>query len=197
MNFTNGVNMIAIINNGKGANEISRFLRNAKIFSPKDKIPAVDAYILSDGKIDSKSEKILEELVVSNIEKNKRPMLAIGEASLLLAKAMGGSTKTLKGKIDRVTIKKKSPILLDLKKMFSVIDTPKDIISDCPLCFDVLASSPGCDAAIIQYGGNFECEEQIDPLPIFGVHFNPELGLEGSRIFQNFVNFTEMWNKYH
>jgi hypothetical protein len=32
---------------------------------------------------------------------------------------------------------------------------------------------------------------------LFGVHFNPEAGLDGLQILRNFEQFVEMWAKYH
>ncbi len=183
--------MIAIIDNGKGADKISAVLRGSKIFSVKDKIPSADAYILSDGEMDAKAEKANIDL----IQKLEVPLLAIGIGSIYLAKAYGGKSKELKLKAGNLTIKQKSPLLLDLKKMFSVVDSQKHFISECPECFGSLASAPGYEHAMMQFGINPEIDEE--PLPIFGVHFNPEAGLDGIKILKNFQTFVEVWGKYH
>ena len=184
--------MIAIIDNGKGADKIAAILRGSKIFSSKDKIPEnADAYILSDGDMDPKMEKANIEL----IQKLGVPVLAVGIGSIYLAKAYGGKAKELKLKVSNLTIKQKSPLLLDLKKMFSVVDGQKYFISECPECFGVLAGAPGYDYAMIQFGTNPEIDEE--PLPIFGMHFNPEGGLDGIKILKNFQSFVEVWGKYH
>lgn len=183
--------MIAIIDNGRGADKIASIIKGSKVFSVKDKIPSADAYILSDGDIDTKAEKINIEL----IQKLEVPLLAIGIGSIYLAKAYGGKAKELKLKVGTLTIKQKSPLLLDLKKMFSVVDSQKYFISECPECFGILASAPGYDYAMMQFGANPEIDEE--PLPIFGLHFNPEAGLDGIKILKNFQSFVEVWAKYH
>lgn len=183
--------MIVVVDNGRGADKIAAFLRGSKTVSYKDKIPAADAYILSDGEIDAKVEKANKEL----IEKLEVPLMAIGIGSIYLAKAYGGNAKELKIKLSRLTVKQKSPLLLDLKKQFSVVDSQKYFISDCPECFGSLANAPGYEYAMMQFGVNPEIDEE--PLPIFGVHFNPEAGLDGLKILSNFKNFVEVWSKYH
>jgi len=152
---------------------------------------AVDAYILSDGQIETTVEKINIDL----IKKTDKPILGIGMGSIYMVKAYGGKSKQLNIKINRVNIKQRSPILLDFKRMFSVSDTQKYFIEECPECFGVLASSPGYEYAIIQYGADPEIE--AESLPIFGVHFNPEAGLDGMKILANFSKFVEVWSKYH
>lgn len=182
--------MIAIIDNGQNADKISAMIRGSKIFSLKD-VPDADAYILSDGNMDAKAEKINTDLINST----DKPILGIGIGSIYMAKAYGGTAKELKIKLSMVNLKKPSPILLDFKRIFSVVDSQKYFIENCPECFGVLAGAPGYDYAVIQYGADPEIE--ADPLPIFGVHFNPELGLDGLKILRNFASFVEMWSKYH
>ena len=73
--------MIAIVDNGKGADNIARMIRGTKVIVKPDKISAASAYILSDG--DMKNQKHNEKLIKST----RRPLLAIGVGSLFLAAA--------------------------------------------------------------------------------------------------------------
>ncbi len=183
--------MIVVIDNGKGAQDISRMLKGSKVVPATGKIPEADAYILSDGEMDKKNEAANKKL----IESLNVPLLAVGIGSIYLAKAYGGTAKELKLKINRLTMKQRSPLMLDFKKQFSVVDSQKYFIDECPECFGSLAAAPGYDYAIMQFGANPEVDEE--PLPIFGVHFNPEAGLDGIKLLKNFQSFLDVWEKYH
>jgi anthranilate/para-aminobenzoate synthase component II len=185
--------MIVIVDNGKGADEISRIVRSSKITKPNN-IPSADAYILSDGiGVNSRDQKDLSAL----IKKTNRPVLAVGLGYVYLGAAFGASPKAASAdKTEKVTIKQRSPILLDLKKTFSVICNQKYVLDSCPDGFGPVASSPRNELEIIQHGAIIG-EVVDDPLPLFGVRFNPEAGLDGRKIIDNFVKFVEVWNKYH
>ena len=176
--------MLVIINNGKGAEEIARFVRASKeIVKPGDagKTKA-SAYILSDG--DAKNQKVNIDL----IKKCSRPLLAVGMGSVFLASAFGA--KPVASKFEKqihVKIERPSPLVLDMKKIFSAVNSCIQGIDDLPEQFDVFASSQRYDFEII---GHME-------LPFFAVHFNPELGADGFKILDNFVKFVEVWEKYH
>ena len=173
--------MIAIVDNGKGADNIARMIRGTKVIVKPDKISAASAYILSDG--DMKNQKHNEKLIKST----GRPLLAIGASSLFLAAAYGA--KITKGKSEKQThvkIEHACALTLDMKKMFVAFKSCDVMLEDLPENFNVFASS--------KYP--FEIIGEIEK-PFFGVHFNPEMGADGLKIIDNFVKFAEIWGKYH
>lgn len=176
--------MIAIVDNGKGAQDIARFIRCSKeIIKPSDALKVhASAYILSDGDMKNQSANIK---LIENINK---PILAIGTAHVFLAAAYGAKSKEGKvDKVDRCKIERPSPLTLDLKKVFTVNQSSTHMITELPENFDVIASSSKYEFKII-----LESEK-----PFFGVHFNPEMGGDGAKIIDNFVKFVEVWEKYH
>ena len=185
-------NLIAIIDNGKGAEDIARFIRGSKVFKPSAAPKDANAYILSDGDLNKAAQKVITKL----IQKNSTPILGIGIGQIYIGLAFGFKTKSSTcGKINRISVKQRSPILLDLKKQFSVNDGQKLVLADVSDDFGVIASCPKNDFEVIQHGAN--PENPIDALPLFGVHFNPESGLDGIQILRNFERFIGMWAKYH
>src|SRR3989338_3152923 len=173
--------MIAIVDNGKGADNIARMIRGTKVIVKPDKISAAGAYILSDG--DMKNQKHNEKL----IKNTGRPLLAIGASSLFLAAAYGA--KITKGKSEKQThvkIEHACALTLDMKKMFVAFKSCDVMLEDLPENFNVFASS--------KYP--FEIIGELEK-PFFGVHFNPEMGADGLKIIDNFVKFVEIWGKYH
>jgi GMP synthase-like glutamine amidotransferase len=186
--------MIAIIDNGKGAEDLARMMRGAKVVKPGAIPDDADAYILSDGEMDKKAEAVN----VALIKKSRKPILGVGIGYIYLAKAYGASVikPSACPKAERIKIEQRSPILLDLKKNFSVVDEQKHAIGDLPEDLGVIASCPKNPYEVIQHGANLE-NPLDDPLPQFGIHFNPERGLEGKLILDNFARFVEMWSKYH
>lgn len=174
--------MIAIVDNGKGADNIARMIRGQKFIVKPDKVDGkASAYILSDG--DLKNQKHNEKLIKST----DKPLLAIGNSSLFLAAAYGA--KIAKGKSEkqaRVKIDHPCALTLDIKKMFVVFKTCDAMLEDLPENFNVFASS--------KYP--FEIIGETEK-PFFGVHFNPEMGADGLKIIDNFVKFVEVWEKYH
>jgi GMP synthase-like glutamine amidotransferase len=176
--------MLAIIDNGKGAEEIARFVRIPKeIIKPTEAEKSrASAFILSDG--DAKHQRANEKLI-KNINK---PLLAIGAGYIFLGAAYGAKTKGAKfERMDRVKIEHPCPLTLDLKKVFSVVQSCRQAFQELPENFTVIASSPKYAYKIIQ-----ESEK-----PFFGVHFNPEMGADGMKIIDNFVKFVSIWEKYH
>lgn len=179
--------MLAIVDNGSGADEISRFIRmNNTIIKPKDIASKAStkfsSFILSDGDIKNKTAN------VKFIKKANKPVLGIGAGYIFLASAFGAKPKDAKfDKQERIKIERPCPLVLDLKKMFTVLKSCKSILDDLPENFDVIASSRNYDFEIIQ-----EFEK-----PLFGVQFNPELGADGFKILNNFEKFVEVWEKYH
>jgi len=176
--------MIVIVDNGKGAEDIARFIRAQKtIVKPKDAASAKgSAYILSDGDLKNQRDN------VKLIEKTNKPLLGIGAGYVFLGAAFGAKAVPTKGgKIETVKIERPSPLTLDMKKMFSVVQTVTHGFQDLPENFNVFASSSKYEFKIIQ-----ENEK-----PFFGVHFNPEQGSEGIKILDNFCRFVEIWEKYH
>ena len=176
--------MFAIIDNGKGAEDIARFVRTSKqVVKPSEaeKVKA-SAYILSDG--DLKNQKLNEKL----IQKTGRPILGIGAGYIFLCTAFGAKPKPAKfEKTDNVKIERPSPLTLDLKKVFAVMQSSTHGVEELPENFDVI-----CSSSKYQYKVIMENEK-----PFFGVHFNPEMGGDGMKIIDNFVKFVEIWEKYH
>ena len=173
--------MIAIVDNGKGADNIARMIRGQKSIVKPNKISVASAYILSDG--DLKNQKYNEKLIKST----DKPLMAIGTASVFLAEAFGA--KMTKGKSEkqaRIKIEHPCALTLDTKKMFVVFKNCDVMLEDLPENFNVFASS--------KYP--FEIIGEIEK-PFFGVHFNPEMGADGLKIIDNFVKFVGIWEKYH
>ena len=173
--------MITIVDNGKGAEQIARMIRGQKTIVKPNKIDAkASAIILSDG--DMKNQKHNESIIKSF----DKPLLAIGAGYLFLAASYGAKIipakpeKQVRAKVDRAC-----PLTLDLKKMFTAVKSCSSALDDLPENFDVIASSK--EPEIIA-----DIEK-----PFFGVHFNPEMGLDGMKIIDNFVKFVEVWEKYH
>jgi GMP synthase-like glutamine amidotransferase len=177
--------MIVIVDNGKGAGEISMTLRaKTSIVKPKEIPPKAAAYILSDGALNKDSQKLIAKFLGSAT----KPVLGIGVGQHYIASAFGAGVKEKPPlKQNRISIKKPCPLLLDLKRIFTVVDDCKYAVENLPENFSVAASSPKNEFEVIQ-----ELEK-----PFFGVHFNPELGMEGRKILDNFAHFAEMWEKYH
>jgi anthranilate/para-aminobenzoate synthase component II len=184
--------MIAIVDNGKNAERIAQLVRGSKIVKP-GAVPTADAYILSDGQLSAAVEKANVALVKAN----KVPILGIGVGYLCIGLAYGAKTRAAScSKTERITVTQRSPILLDLKKNFTAVSEQKMILDGLPPVLGAIAECPKNPNAVIQHGANLD--NPIDsPLPIFGVHFNPELGMEGIVILNNFSRFVEMWKKYH
>jgi GMP synthase-like glutamine amidotransferase len=175
--------MLVIVDNGKGSNEIVNSIRASKIVTNPKKFVEGSAYILSDG--DLKNEKDNIKL----INKIDKPILAIGSGYLFLASAFGAKIKKVPKteKKERIMIKKPCPLVLDLKRAFEVFECYQHVISDLPENFGVIAKSHHYEFEIIQ-----DIEK-----PFFGVHFCPEQGLDGRKVINNFVNFVDLWEKYH
>jgi len=184
--------MIIIVDNGRGADRISQLVRGSKVVKPNS-VPEADAYILSDGQL----TPAIEKANVALVKAAKAPILGIGAGSLCIGIAHGAKTKaTTPSKNERLTITQRSPILLDLKKNFTAVSEQKLMLGELPSVLGSMASTAKNSNAIIQHGANLEAPVD-SPLPQFGVNFNPELGLDGSIILRNFVQFVEMWKKYH
>ncbi len=176
--------MIAIVDNGKGADQIERLVRGQKeIISPKDAAGTkAGGYILSDGDMKHSKENI------KLIEKTGKPILAIGAGYIFLGVAYGAKHADNKfEKTDRVKIEHSCPLTLDLKRVFTVMQECRHGFKELPENFEVIGSSSKYQFKIVQ-----EMEK-----PFFGVHFNPELGGDGMRVIDNFVKFVEVWDKYH
>lgn len=177
--------MLLIVNNGKGAEEISRSLRmQNKIVKPSEagSIKA-SAYILSDGSLSHQKDN---EKIIKN---STKPVLGIGAGSLFIAAAFGGKIKKA-GKVERqerILLEKPSPLTLDMKKNFTVFESYENVIEELPEIFTPMARSPEYNFEIILHVEN----------PLFGVQFNPEKGADGRMILANFEKFIAVWEKYH
>ena len=175
--------MLVIVDNGKGANEIANCVRTSKkVVNPKDFTDG-SAYILSDGELKNEEDNIK---LINKIEK---PLLAIGSGYLFLGSAFGAKIEKVPKteKKERIMIRKPCPLVLNLKKAFDVFECYQHILTSVPDNFGIIARSQKYEFEIIQ-----EFEK-----PFFGVHFCPELCLDGRKIIDNFVKFVEVWRKYH
>lgn len=179
--------MIAIIDNGKGAQEISRFLRaQNKIMKPAEKISdKASAFVFSDGKI---SKETLQK-AKNVIENGNVPALFVGSGYHCMMSCFNISVKEnkLSKKQERLISSRPCPLLLDLKKAFTVIKDVDYITSGIPENLSPIAKSAK---------NEFEIVQDVEK-PVFGLNFNPELGMDGFKILQNFSNFIEVWEKYH
>ncbi|MBS3053422.1 MAG: hypothetical protein J4469_02865 [Candidatus Aenigmarchaeota archaeon] len=180
------VYMILIIDNGKGAQEVSAFLRvKNSVVKPNQITAKAAGYVISDGKLSKDSQKIIADL----LKKTDKPVLGIGLGHAYVAAAFGAAIKENKRphKQDSVAIKKPCPLLLDLKKVFTVMDECNYIFEELPENFSVAGSSSKHEFEVIQHAES----------PFFGVHFNPELGMEGRKVLDNFSRFINMWETHH
>lgn len=176
--------MIIIVDNGRNADKIAALIRgNKKIIKPGPIPSDASAVILSDG--DVKNQKANEKI----IQAFEKPLLAVGNSSLYLATAENSEINIAPGKIaknERVKVERPCAVLLDMKRMFTVVKAATNEIDDLPETLDVMASSKYPFEVIAH-----------NEKPFFGVHFSPELGGEGLKVVQNFVNSIEVWEKYH
>jgi GMP synthase-like glutamine amidotransferase len=179
--------MIIILDNGRNAEKLASMIRG-----PKKIIPAsgfrelkASAFILSDGTPTKENQRANLTL----IDSTESPILGIGLGYLYLVAAFGGEVipnTSRQRKVD-VTIKENCPLLLGLKKRFSVSKESKFTVKNLPEQFTCVASSSD---------NEFEIIEGID-FPFFGVHFNIETTPHGRPVLNNFLKFTEVWSKYH
>ena len=175
--------MILVVDNGKGAAEISRFLRMQNTVVKPAAAKGASAYVLSDG--DMKNQKANENI----IKKSNVPILGIGCGALFVASAFGAKIKKtpkVSGQ-ERLSLIKPCPLTLNMKRMFTVFQDYQNVIEELPEGFDAVVKSRKYDLEVFQ---GFE-------KPFFGVQFNPEKGLDGLAVLRNFENFVEMWEKYH
>lgn len=180
------IKMLVIVDNGKGAQELSMVIRMKKaVVKPKEIPDKASGYIISDGTLNRNSQKAVADV----LKHTNKPVLGIGLGHGYVAAAFGAVIRENKSphKQDSVLIKKPCPLLLNLKKMFTVVDECRYIFSELPENFSIAASSPKHEFEVIQEMEN----------PFFGVHFNPELGMDGRKVLDNFLHFVGMWEKYH
>ncbi|MFH0949517.1 MAG: hypothetical protein V1802_03445 [Candidatus Aenigmatarchaeota archaeon] len=175
--------MLVIVDNGRNAEEISKFLRVKYEIIPPNKIDSIkaSAYVLSDGDVKHKAHNL------KLIEHSKKPVLGIGAGSVFIGVALGAKIK--EGKTEKsktIKVKKACPLLLNFKKVFGANDECKYILDDVPEQIDPVAESSNYDYEVFQHAER----------PLFGVHFSPT-GQNCSEILNNFVKFVEIWEKYH
>jgi len=174
--------MLYIVDNGKGAKDISIHLRmKHEIVSPKKIKPNGSAYILTDGDIKNKADN------VKFIKSAKIPVLGIGAGAAFIAASFDAPVK--EGKCEKskiVKVNKSCPLLLDFKKVFKAEDSCNVIIEDLPENIYPVASSQHYEFEIIQDMQN----------PFFGVHFNPTTP-ETFNILRNFEKFLGVWERFH
>lgn len=173
--------MIVVVDNGSGADEITRLVR-CSVASPK-KIPAASGYILSDG---SKTNAALNKKLIKS---SSVPILAIGNAYTFLVESFGGRSKKVpkeEGQ-EKLKLDHPCPIFLDMKRNFTVFKSCDFAFDDVPENFMPVASSKKCPFEAVADG------EQ----PFFGLRFLPEKGGDGVKILKNFANFVDVWGKYH
>ena len=176
--------MITIVDNGKGAHKISRLLRTKNnVVKPGENADG-SAFIITDGEKPENIHKDLKKIIERNV-----PVLAIGLGAFYIYEMLGAKiTKTSAAKKqEKLSIDNPSPMLLDLKKMFTVLSNCSFESDGLPENFFVIASSRSNDCWLVQ-------DVQM---PLFCANFNPELGLDGLKILRNFEKFLEVWEKYH
>lgn len=176
--------MIIIVDNGNGAQEISRFLRMKNVIAkPKDALKQkAFAYIFSDG--DPKNM----EANLDILDKSEVPVLGIATGGLFIGAAYEATIKEMKfAKTETLTVKKPCPLTLDMKKNFVVARSCKFGFIDIPENFNTIASSAKYPYEMLQEAEN----------PFFILNFNPELGMEGPQILANFEKFIGVWREYH
>ena len=178
--------MIIIVDNGKGSQEISQFLRvRNEVATPKEALTeGACAYIISDGVLKKDSQSMCTS-IMKNV---KEPVLGIGLGAALVAGHYGAKIKEAKPKQPQefVMLKKPCPLLLDLKRKFAVMKDSRYCVNDMPENLVEVASSKSGTEVFIEAA-----------MPHFGVHFNPELGGDGRVVLNNFAKFVDMWEKYH
>ena len=177
--------MIAIIDNGSGAEQIASLIRSKKeIVKPSEIKSSSRAYIISDGVLNAAAQKNITKLIQSS----KSPVMGIGIGCAYIGAAFGAKIKTARQpKNDRLIIKIPCPLLLDFKKFFVVSRNCQHIIDNLPENFSAVASSQKYEYEVIQENKK----------PLFGVNFNPELGADGIKILRNFEKFVNLWENYH
>lgn len=177
--------MLAIVDNGNGAAELSQLIRaeNKIIKPPQLGSVKASAYILSDG--DVRLQKQNGKL----IEKTHKPLLGIGTGCLFVAAAFGAPLKKVAKteRQERITIMKPCPLTLDMKKTLAVFESYQHVLAELPEGFVAAARSPRYEFEIIQHMER----------PFFGVQFLPEKGGDGRTMLMNFERFVEVWEKYH
>ena len=177
--------MLLVVDNGIGVEEIARMIRIPhEVVNAKDvgKTKA-SGYILTDG--DEKHKNANIEI----INNSKMPVLAIGAGCAFLAEAFDSVVKKCP-KVERMEmlkVERPGPLVVDMKRNFSVHDSYSWKIEEMTENFDVVARSPKYDFEMIMDMEN----------PFFGVHFAPWKGGDGMMVLQNFVKFVEVWEKYH
>ncbi len=177
--------MLLIVNNGKGAEELSSLIRTPnKIVKPGEAASIkASGYILSDG--DLKNQKDNEKIIKSST----KPVLGVGVGSLFIAAAFGGTIKKAPKteRMERVVLEKPCPLTLDMKKNFTVFESYENVIDNLPESFEPMARSSKYGFEIILHSES----------PLFGVQFAPEKGGDGRMVLTNFERFVGVWEKYH
>ena len=178
--------MITILDNGKGAEEISRLLRTKnQVVKPGEKAEG-SAFILTDGVSTKKIEKDIVKIIKKNV-----PVLAIGLGAFYIYEMFGAKIKKTadkdKKQQEKLIIEKSSPLLRDFKKFFTVVSNCCYESDGLPENFYVLAASKLNDYWVVQ----------DSEMPLFCINFNPELGLDGVKLLGNFEKFIDVWEKYH
>ncbi len=177
--------MLLIVDNGVGSEEIARIVRIPhEVVKPNSAAGTkASGFILTDG--DEKHKAANIEI----INNSKVPVLAVGAGCAFLAEAFDSVVKKVP-KVERMEmlkVERPGPLVVDMKRSFSVYDSYTWKIEEMTENFDVVARSPKYDFEIIMEMEN----------PFFGIHFAPWKGGDGMTVLQNFVKFIEVWEKYH
>ncbi|HID43370.1 MAG TPA: hypothetical protein EYP30_06315, partial [Archaeoglobaceae archaeon] len=144
-----------------------------------------DGLIISDGESNRHNQQLIEKL----LENHDYPILAIGSSFLYIVALAGGviGESREKGRREiKIRVSRACPLTTELRTC-KVVKTSEFIVRELPEIFRATA---------VSYESKFEIIEDLEN-PLFGVHFNPELGLDGIKILKNFINFVEVWKKYH
>src|SRR3989338_3781 len=176
--------MIVIVDNGSGAQEISRFLKSKNaVMKPVEALKAkAGGYILSDG--DPKNM----EANLDILDKSEVPVLGIGAGGLFIGAAYEAEVTPMKfAKTETLSVKKPCPLTLDMKKNFMVAKSCSFGFLSVPENFNIIASSKAYEYEILQEAEN----------PFFIPSFNPELGMEGRQILRSEEHTSELQSQFH
>lgn len=176
--------MIAIVDNGMGADQIKQFLKDAKTIKPKEiKRTEYDAFILTNGKPTKQNQKPNIEL----IQNAKRPVLGIGLGFLYMGASFGGEVTetTPTGKNMKLKTEHPSPLLNGIKTIL-IQDVLPFKLENTPECFEVICEKKNGPEII-----------QDVELPLIGTRFDPTKTRKAKKIFENFKDFAQTYDFYH
>lgn len=176
--------MIAIVDNGSGAQEIKKFLSDSKIIKPQEiEREEYDAFILTNGQATKENQGPNVEL----IKNAKRPILGMGLGFLYMGASFGADVVEAKptGKLMTLKTEHPSPLLNDIKRL-NVQDSLPLKLENLPECFEVICEKKNGPEII-----------QDVELPLIGTRFDISEIRKAKKIFKNFEDFSQTYDFYH